>query len=464
MSHHKVDGAGEQAAGKSSKDRRMLHLGIAFIVLVVVGFAVWLFVSGTAGSFASAVAQADPLWVLAGAGCFFGYLVLDSLCYRVAGMLTGSRLGARDVTSVAAAGIVFGYLTPSQMGGAPAQIVRLTQVGLKVGDASAVQITKFFVYQAGVTLLGAVVMFAESSYFIERFGNIVIVSILSFAVHLLIMAFMVAVVFAPGLIRRMCHFLVRLCARFLGRMRAFRDPEPLHRRVDEEVDAYSTSVHAAIKHGGVVVTAVVVTLLQLAVLYCAPYCVLRALGVEDVSFFTTLCAAAFIQLIMTAVPLPGGTGGAEGGFVLFFGPELGVATAAGVVLWRAFTFYIPVLVCVPLLGLRSKMSPSERLEEFGEAHVGIEGAHDALRVARRRTVELRDAAGARVRARALKRGDRTFVMVRLARGAASAERRARQRAWRRVHRLRRKDRGRRSAGEGLRLDGGEHRDAPAACR
>ena len=35
---------------------------------------------------------------------------------------------------------------------------------------------------------------------------------------------------------------------------------------------------------------------------------------------------------MTAVPLPGGTGGAEGGFVLFFGLELGVFTVAGVVL------------------------------------------------------------------------------------------------------------------------------------
>lgn len=419
----------------------MLHLGIAFIVLVAVGFVVWLFASGTAGSFFDAIAQADPRWALAGAGCFLGYLVLDSLCYRVAGMLTGSRLGARDVTSVAAAGIVFGYLTPSQMGGAPAQIVRLTQVGLKVGDASAVQITKFFVYQAGVTLLGAVVMLAESSYFIERFGNIVIVSVLSFAVHLLIMAFMVAVVFAPGLIRRLCHFLVRLCVRFLGRMRAFQDPDALHRRVDDEVDAYSTSVRAAIKHGGVVATAVVVTLLQLAVLYCAPYCVLRALGVEGVDFFTTLCAAAFIQLIMTAVPLPGGTGGAEGGFVLFFGPELGAFTAAGVVLWRAFTFYIPVLVCVPLLGLRSKMGPAERLEEFGEAHVGVEGARDTLRIARRRTVELRDAAGARIRARALKRGDRAFVAVRLVQGAAAVERRARQRAWRRMHRLRRREGG-----------------------
>ena len=192
------------------KDKRLLHIGIAFIALVVVAFLAWLFISGTASEFFDALMHAHPAWALAGIGCFVGCLVLDSACYRVAGMLTGSRLGVRDVVSVAAAGIVFGYLTPSQMGGAPAQVVRLSQVGLKVGDATAVQITKFFVYQAAVTLLGATVMIAEYAYFVERFGNIVIFSILSFGVHLLIMAFMVAIVVAPGLVRSLGHLLVRL--------------------------------------------------------------------------------------------------------------------------------------------------------------------------------------------------------------------------------------------------------------
>lgn len=421
------------------KDKRLLHIGIAFIALVVVAFLAWLFISGTASEFFDALMHAHPAWVLAGIGCFVGYLVLDSACYRVAGMLTGSRLGARDVVSVAAAGIVFGYLTPSQMGGAPAQVVRLSQVGLKVGDATAVQITKFFVYQAAVTLLGATVMIAEYAYFVERFGNIVIVSILSFGVHLLIMAFMVAIVVAPGLVRSLCHLLVRLGSGFGPdkKLRVFKDPAALHARVDDEVDEYAGAVRSAIRHGGVVITAVAVTILQLASLYCAPYCVLRALGVESVDFFTTLCAAAFIQLIMTAVPLPGGTGGAEGGFVLFFGPELGALTAVGTVLWRAFTFYLPVLICLPLLGLRSKLSPAQRLERFGEAHVGREGRRDAIRIARGRVVELRDAAGRRLRPGSLRRGQRVFVTRR--RGVAAVT--PSLRAWRQAHRLRRRGQG-----------------------
>ena len=128
----------------------------------------------------------------------------------------------------------------------------------------------------------------------------------------------------------------------------------MHARVDAEVDGYAGAVHQAIRQGKVVVLAIVINVGQLACLYCIPFCVLRALGVTDIDFLTAMCASAFIQLIMTAVPLPGGTGGAEAGFVLFFKPELGALTTAAVVLWRALAYYLPIVFSLPLLGLRTR--------------------------------------------------------------------------------------------------------------
>ncbi len=423
----KAPASSKRGSKPRSKEDRNLYLGIGFIVLVVVGFTIWLFASGKAASFFDALTRADPWWVLGGAAFFVGFFMLDVACYRVAGMLTGVRLGFLDLLSVAAAGIVFGYLTPGQMGAAPAQIVRLSQVGLKVGDATAVQLTKFFIYQAAVTVFGAVVLVAKSSYFVERFGDLVLISVLSFLMHLGIMAGLVLVIFFPGLVRRVLYWIVKMGS---GRIRIFKDPDALRRRIDDEVNEYAGSVHSAIRHPGVVGTAVVVTLLQLACLYCVPYFVLRSFGVDAMDFATSGCAAAFVQLIMTAVPLPGGTGGAEGGFALFYGPELGTSVTAAIVLWRMLTFYLPIVVCTPLLGLRSKLTPAERLEEFGEAHVGYEGFVDAMKIVHRRTVELRDASGHRMRHRVLKRGRRVYV-------AMSSAMPPERKAWYRSHRLRR---------------------------
>ncbi len=418
----------DDAAAKRKEDRN-LYIGIGFIVLVAVGFTIWLFASGKAASFFDALTKADPWWVLGGAAFFVGFFMLDVACYRVAGMLTGVRLGFLDLLSVAAAGIVFGYLTPGQMGAAPAQIVRLSQVGLKVGDATAVQLTKFFIYQAAVTVFGAVVLVAKSSYFVERFGDLVLVSVLSFVMHLGIMAGLVLVIFFPNLVRKVLYWAVKLGS---GRIRIIKDPDGLRRKIDDEVNEYAGSVHAAIRHPGVVGTAVVVTLLQLGCLYCVPYFVIRSFGVDSMDFVTAGCAAAFVQLIMTAVPLPGGTGGAEGGFALFYGPELGASVTAAIVLWRMLTFYLPIVACTPLLGVRSKLTPAQRLEEFGEAHVGYEGFVDAMKIVHRRSVELRDASGRRMHRSGLKRGRRVFVALS---SAVPIERKT----WYRTHRLRRKN-------------------------
>ncbi len=344
------DPHGSSTAGKASQNSKA-KMGVLFLVAVAAIFVIWLFVSGTAEEFAQAMRSANLAWLALGAAFFCLFFGLDMVCYRVAAKLTDSYLGIKDLFSVAAAGIVFGFLTPGQSGAAPAQIVRLSQVGLKVGDATALQLTKFFIYQAAVTLFGAVVLVGRASYFIERFGDIVLVCVLAFGVHVAIMLGLVAMVFFPNAVRKVCHFLVRLLS---GRIRLIKDADALHARVDAEVDGYAGSVHQAIRQGKVVGLAVAINVGQLACLYCIPFCVLRALGVTDIDFLTALCASAFIQLIMTAVPLPGGTGGAEAGFALFFGPELGGLTTAAVVLWRALSFYLPIVFSMPLLGLRSR--------------------------------------------------------------------------------------------------------------
>ena len=341
--------------GKRPRKQRVeksgVKSGVLFILVVAIGFAIWLFASGTAEEFFDALKGANLPWIFLGALFFCAFFGLDMVCYRVAARLTDSYLGFKDLLSVAAAGIVFGFLTPGQSGAAPAQIVRLSQVGLKVGDATALQLTKFFIYQAAVTVFGAVVLLTRTSYFVERFGDIVLVCVLAFGIHVAIMLGLIAMVFFPNAVRKVCHLFVRLGS---GRLHLIKDPRAMHDRVDAEVDGYAGAVYQAIRQGKVVGLAIAINVGQLACLYCIPFCVLRALGVTDIDFLTAMCASAFIQLIMTAVPLPGGTGGAEAGFVLFFKPELGAMTTAAVVLWRALSFYLPIVCSLPLLGLRSR--------------------------------------------------------------------------------------------------------------
>lgn len=61
-----------------------------------------------------------------------------------------------------------------------------------------------------------------------------------------------------------------------------------------------------------------------------------------------------VQMVASAVPLPGGTGGAEGGFVMFYRHMFGSATSAGFLVWRIVTFFAPTIIAAPLLGLSTR--------------------------------------------------------------------------------------------------------------
>ena len=88
-----------------------------------------------------------------------------------------------------------------------------------------------------------------------------------------------------------------------------------------------------------------------------PYFVLRAFG-QPADLITCLACGSMLELLTSAIPLPGGTGGAEGGFAFLFAPMFGSSITAGYVVWRMVEYFLPVLVAVPLLGLRSHGGPS----------------------------------------------------------------------------------------------------------
>jgi hypothetical protein len=96
-----------------------------------------------------------------------------------------------------------------------------------------------------------------------------------------------------------------------------------------------------------------ITMVQLGCLYALPWFVLRAFGLPA-DFITCVACGSMLELLTSAIPLPGGTGGAEGGFAFLFAPMFGPAISAGYVVWRMVEYFLPVLAATPLLGLRSR--------------------------------------------------------------------------------------------------------------
>ena len=247
-------------------------------------------------------------------------------------------------------GIFFGNLTPMQVGSSPAQIYRLTKCGMNVGEAGATQFTRFLVYQFGLVAWGAILLIAKMPFFAEKYGDITLLCVFSFGGHALLLLAIMAICLMPNTVVRLGRWVLLVLAR-LGL--ATSKIDGWRTFLDTEVHAFSDKFKISMAHGSSMLLTVVITMVQLGFFYLVPYFLMLSFGHHDVDFFSVMAASAFVQLLSSAVPLPGGTGGAEGGFALFLGHMFGPSATAAFLVWRLVTFFAPTLLSAPLLGLKS---------------------------------------------------------------------------------------------------------------
>lgn len=337
-------------ADNEAENRASARKGAIFLAVVVVAYIVYLIVSGQMASFVEALASVDLRWIAGAAACFVMYFIFGVIAYVIAVYLDhDSPVGIADLMSVEASGIFFGNLTPMMAGAVPSQIVRLTRTGLDVGEASATQFTRFIVFQLAVVIFAALMLVAKLSYFFETYGDIVVLNLVVFGVHVIECVGLFVICLCPKLVMRLGNNLIE----FLAGHGWLKDRTKWDEMVNVQVMEFSNAFKRAAQDLPSMGLTLLVTMAQLACLYMIPWFVLHSFG-KTGDFLECLAAGSMVQMVASAVPLPGGTGGAEGGFVLFYQHHFGTATSAGFLIWRIVTFFAPTILSAPLLGLSTR--------------------------------------------------------------------------------------------------------------
>lgn len=372
-------------------ERKSARRGALFLLVILgINFA-YIFLSGQFATFISSLGNANYAWVIAGLIIMCGYIGFGSLAFMLAAYTDPTcPIGVRDCISVEACGVTFGNLTPMSAGIMPAQVMRLTQTGLDVGEAIAMQLTRFVVFQSGEVLIAAIMLLSTFEYFKEHIGNIVFLNVVVFIIQFGQVALLLMMCLFP-------HFIARMGLKALAfaHKRSWINDEKYERFSDTlktQVAQFGKAFHASIRHKKEMFLTLIVTFFQILCYYSVPWFVLHAMG-GDAPYFVCLAGGAMIQMIGNSVPLPGGSGGVEAGFAIYFGPIFGPSAAAGFIVWRLVTFYIPTILCLPLTALRSRQHrtlhqrwgwllggasrpqhPEVKVRSYGKAQRGRAGA------------------------------------------------------------------------------------------
>ncbi|MEJ6347817.1 lysylphosphatidylglycerol synthase transmembrane domain-containing protein [Holzapfeliella sp. He02] len=256
---------------------------------------------------------------------------------------------------------LFNAITPFSSGGQPAQLYALSTMGVEVGRASSLLMTKFIIYQLAVLVNFILTMIFGFQLVAQHFGGLAFLILFGFVIHVFAIVFLLLVMFQYRFTKAMMHtflnigvylidkfydfigFLVRSKTEKLSSLKTKLQDKKVkwEEAVDEKIDTFYNEGQHLKNEKKKVMWAVLYTMLQLIVFYLIPYFVLLALGVQA-NVMTVIFMHIMIVMITSIFPLPGGAGGAEYSFKMLFStfglaqPQLVLA----LFLWRFITYYL----------------------------------------------------------------------------------------------------------------------------
>lgn len=237
---------------------------------------------------------------------------------------------------------LFNAITPFSTGGQPAQIVALGTSGVDYGVAASVSLMKFVVYQVWVVINFIICLFFGFHWVSSNFYNLSYLIILGFIVHFVVVFCLLLIMYWHSLAKKIVLGFFNFCSRFKIGKKVSRYQDSTMEKLEsfyEQSRVMKGSVKLMLKTS-------LLTILQLLIYYTVPYFVLLALHIDGVNIFKVIVFHAFIIMIISLFPIPGGTGGAEYSFSLLFGTFVVVPgkLVLAIFLWRIVTYYLGIIL------------------------------------------------------------------------------------------------------------------------
>ncbi|MBQ5413473.1 lysylphosphatidylglycerol synthase transmembrane domain-containing protein [Schwartzia succinivorans] len=267
-------------------------------------------------------------------------LALAVLCVSIGLFLDGSRLmhlvhiSHEEITLGEAVQVVFGnyflaLLTPGATGGAVAQLMFLRHAGVPTGKATVLVFVRTVV-SILFLILCLPFIFMHDSHILPGVSN-------EYLAGISIAAFLIILFLILGMKSKMLNKIAVRIAKKLSpaRRRTFLKG---YRDTQNAVRLLYASPWAML-------LVFLESGLSLIAIYAIVPCLMLGLGVTDADWYAVMGKMIFLNMLLYFMPTPGGSGIAEGGFVLLFTDIVPAGTVGIVaVCWRFIAEYIPFLI------------------------------------------------------------------------------------------------------------------------
>lgn len=312
------------------------------MLMILMGGVVYLIYSGKFEVVINQIQSLSVAYLMLGLLAIVAYWITEAKITNEIVRSTGNHQPFNKAMEVTMIGQFFNGITPFASGGQPAQLYLLAKQKLPLGQGSSVLISKFIIYQGVLVVYSLLFIVIRAKFFAGEISNLFYIVVVGFMVNLLVIGSLLFFSFAKKSNLKIVEKFIRI----LHKIKLVKNPTQKLEKFQNHVKDFHEHT-ALLKNNNLLFFKVVIlSAIQLTFYFVIPYFIYRSLGLQGADLLSFIAGTGFVLMISSFIPIPGASGGAEGGFTLILGLFFlhGGYIITAIVLWRLITYYLGVFI------------------------------------------------------------------------------------------------------------------------
>lgn len=310
------------------------------ILAIITSIIIYFSVQGELSSIVLILKNVNVLWLLMAVVCIVLYWIFEAKTLHIMLQTYDENFSFKEVLKLVVSTQFFNGITPFSTGGQPFQIYVLSKRStLTISSITSASIHNFIIYQTVLVIMGTIAIITRFVFniFPTAHTGLSLLAFSGFGLNLIIIIALIIITVSPKLTDICLHTIFSI----IHRTPLKKHLPKIRIKWTKNVSEFHKDILVLMSNKDMYLKALGLNTLKLLSFYTIAYFISLAVGFDAITILQALIASAYVMLITSVVPLPGASGGAEMGFLVFFGAFIiGPNATAIMLLWRFITYYI----------------------------------------------------------------------------------------------------------------------------
>lgn len=322
---------------KNNKTKLILNIIVILIVLVIV---LYYSLKDNYHEIINTIQNMNPIWLVIAIIILFTYRALASLAHYLLIKQNREKISYLKMLQINFIILFFHGVTPFAGGGQPMEIYFLHKEGISIPKATNITLQNFIVYQISLVITGVFALIYNLFFNLFPSNHLIKhLVVLGFIINL----FVLIITYILSFGKKINKFILERGIHLASYFRLIKNESETQVKFKKYLDNFHENAVILKEKRTNVIWYVVINIVGLLCLYSMPYFIAIGLGC-NITIINAIVGTAYVMIIGSFVPIPGGTGGIEYGFMFFYSYFIkGSVLNAIMLVWRFVSYYLGMI-------------------------------------------------------------------------------------------------------------------------